>query len=551
MYNKIKERLKRMIRKELLVELLILVVIFGISVMFASADTTKRVDNVAQMVMLEEWKDADGVTRKLDELPYRSMELSAFVGDYDLSSTKLCFESVDTNFTIMADEKIIYSYSAHTKDILGKSYGMYIHEVKIPSGTRMLRIEAEPIFNDMSPKLANMMIADAGAYMRNVIKEGLPDFCFCFLMLIVGVIMVIVGITGHEQGEFMTLGTFAIIAALWSVNDTMIAQIITEKPSLIRLVNYITFIFVPYPPVVFISKMTHNRKKWIPNGILLLVLINFAVNLSLTISGVSDYHYFVHQGQGIIVAALVAATFLIVAAAKNRVADKKLLWSLIFGAGFTAAGTVIDLIRYNNNTFVMNGIGAYTRLGVFMFLVIVGLYLIQQYNAKLIESNRAEVMMQLAYTDALTGLKNRLAFNEREKQLKSDNTSCIIIQLDINNLKVVNDVYGHSEGDRHITEAAHIIRNSFGEQGDCYRTGGDEFIVVVGDCADEKRVHQGVEKMRQFTDHYNDRDKPPVPLGIAFGIAGCEQASKELEHAERLADKRMYECKYQMKQLAT
>ena len=148
-----------------------------------------------------------------------------------------------------------------------------------------------------------------------------------------------------------------------------------------------------------------------------------------------------------------------------------------------------------------------------------------------------------AYTDALTGLSNRLAFNEKEAMLKLKENNCIIIQLDINNLKLVNDVYGHSEGDRHIRAAAAIIEESFREFGICYRTGGDEFITVISPYSDEKGATDAIETMKRKSDEYNKNENPPVRMEIAHGFAVCDDTTKELEKTELLADQRMYECK--------
>ena len=91
-----------------------------------------------------------------------------------------------------------------------------------------------------------------------------------------------------------------------------------------------------------------------------------------------------------------------------------------------------------------------------------------------------------------------------------------IVQFDINDLKKVNDEYGHSEGDKHISAAASVIKASFGADGHIFRTGGDEFIAILagGSCSDRK-----MKEFEQRISAYNFANQPPVPLVIAVGSA--------------------------------
>ena len=122
---------------------------------------------------------------------------------------------------------------------------------------------------------------------------------------------------------------------------------------------------------------------------------------------------------------------------------------------------------------------------------------------------------------------------------------CIIIQLDINDLKKVNDTYGHAEGDTHITSAANIIKKSF-KLGDCYRTGGDEFIVIMNNGSEEE-LQEALNDMHSMIDKYNETEKPPVNLAIAYGYAMYEHRKDTFSVAEKLADERMYLKKREMK----
>ena len=86
-----------------------------------------------------------------------------------------------------------------------------------------------------------------------------------------------------------------------------------------------------------------------------------------------------------------------------------------------------------------------------------------------------------AFTDGLTGVKNRTAFEDVVRRINAKidagNADFSIAVFDINGLKKLNDYFGHETGDVIITEAAKVLTEFFGEN--CYRIGGDEFIAIL------------------------------------------------------------------------
>ena len=161
---------------------------------------------------------------------------------------------------------------------------------------------------------------------------------------------------------------------------------------------------------------------------------------------------------------------------KSRVSTRAVVTAAFISV---TLGGIIDLARYVNSDSGLDS-AFFFRLGLMIFILLLcvtelhSLLFYRKYESEAVE------MGHLAFTDALTGLQNRMAFtNHEDTVLTRESGECTVIQFDINNLKKVNDNYGHKEGDRHIKAAAEIIKESFGQIGNCYRTGGDEFIVVI------------------------------------------------------------------------
>ena len=90
----------------------------------------------------------------------------------------------------------------------------------------------------------------------------------------------------------------------------------------------------------------------------------------------------------------------------------------------------------------------------------------------------------LAYTDALTGVGNRHAYQERLQQAQGRS----YIALDVNSFKQINDTHGHAAGDAVLSAIAALIR---AETDHVYRTGGDEFVIVLDAPVDAARAIAG------------------------------------------------------------
>ncbi|WP_206458238.1 GGDEF domain-containing protein [Anaerovorax sp. IOR16] len=160
-----------------------------------------------------------------------------------------------------------------------------------------------------------------------------------------------------------------------------------------------------------------------------------------------------------------------------------------------------------------------------------------------------ELYYKMAYTDALTGLKNRADFEERKKSLfknieNGDMISCL--SFDLNNLKETNDIYGHDKGDELIKTFADILKRVFNDS-QTYRVGGDEFIVVF--CGISKVIiEEQIGNLNREIIHINKNNK--IQISFAMGLASISEAHiKDINSLIITADKRMYENKNNMKRV--
>ena len=159
---------------------------------------------------------------------------------------------------------------------------------------------------------------------------------------------------------------------------------------------------------------------------------------------------------------------------------------------------------------------------------------------------RIDYINNLAYYDKLTGVKNNTAYLSEVYRIREflENGTAVpaVFVIDVNNLKIANDTYGHEYGNELIITAAKQIIRCFGGE-NVYRIGGDEFVVLLQD----KSYEECMELQRMFEQMESISSKGSmVSAAIGFAIYNPEEDSG-YEDVFRNADARMYEKKIRMK----
>ena len=142
----------------------------------------------------------------------------------------------------------------------------------------------------------------------------------------------------------------------------------------------------------------------------------------------------------------------------------------------------------------------------------------------------------LAYVDALTGIRNRMALRKDYDSYLGHEVT--VMMVDLNDFKIINDARGHDEGDRILRETAQLLADTFGEK-HCYRYGGDEFLVIVPDMP-EAEFQEKLNTMMRWRPHIDGTTSAGFSVGYVRGLADKPEKLRSLMTS---ADEKMYEVK--------
>ena len=154
------------------------------------------------------------------------------------------------------------------------------------------------------------------------------------------------------------------------------------------------------------------------------------------------------------------------------------------------------------------------------------------------------ILNEISKTDQLTGLYNRWGFLDYVKSIIENplnhNREVLVLYADMDNLKMINDRYGHDEGDFALREIGKILKEAFRNTDIISRFGGDEFVAfaLLGIPNYEKIMKHRIE---EITERHNQVAQKPYRIEMSIGI--CEvTCSRDLKIEKVLeqADKKLY-----------
>ena len=417
----------------------------------------------------------------------------------------------------------------------------------------MLTIEIDKAYreSDSSCNINNMVIGRGQDILLSHIRGKAGGYSLCLMCVMLGLLLLIFSIPlrhyGKDGNSLLYLGLFATVVGIWSMTETSWCQIIWGYSSFFHIITSFTLLLIAVPIYLFFRSRCGTVTSKSTYFISIVTTASFVLSLILHFCFDVDIHEVIilaHVSLGVCI------FFTLYYAVKHLIGVKfrdAAFWGLILMAVLSS----IDLLMYYQDSGRDNS--TFTRLGLFIYIMILSYCVIRQYIAVYNESVEIEILRKLAFIDVLTGFENRVAWSEKLKQIENDRQSYQnhwIVVFDVNCLKYINDTYGHSMGDKSIAESSEYIKKHFGSRGNYYRIGGDEFVwladknITDGEIADILVTFERDVDVRNRVKHKDY----PYPLYIASGKARIDfNGGRDAADAFNIADQEMYHNKIELK----
>lgn len=462
------------------------------------------------------------------------LQVSRLVSDEMIGKT-IMFYTYDSFVDAYIDGKHVYHFG--TKPPVGRSPGSYYHFIEIPrqSAGRMLTIDIETVYPHKFQSAYPMYIGNAGEIVWNLFQSEMFSFITNIIMLIFGVIMCLLHFVGSRamlrRGSNFYLGLMTITYVVWSTMSMFVSQLIFHNAIFQYYLTYfslyiLTMLFILY--IESISGKMHCRVEFVFCTLIICIccICHFG--------GVYDFTELTRFFSITVAGTLV---YLMARVLKYQRKNPMLRMGLLILCIFA----LLNFLEY----VFMDTLGHHSRfmrIGLLLYMIYsiyIGAHQMLQEMAMVKETT---LLKTIAYTDNLTKIGNRYAFERDLHKIKLQNLS--MVSFDLNNLKCCNDEHGHACGDQYIKSASQILRDVYGES--VYRIGGDEFAALLENISrgelEEKRMY-----MEAQIKAYNAKSENEIKLEIASGHSSYHDGDVSYEDILKRADAKMYENKKYMK----
>ena len=464
---------------------------------------------------------------------------------------------------------VAFMGDGHGSGLGSRGAGTYLKTMQLyatDSGDTIY-LELFPVYS--SSKISSIRIAGANSYIRYRILKALPRFVVCLLIIVTGLVVVIMTliIRGNASVKiYESLAALIMLIGTWSLIETHLLDYILGSSEYLHTISYFVLMSIAYPVAVFSDTVTLKPHKNISGFIFWATVFLILFCTIVNYLDIFDFHETVYMSDTLIFVTGIFVVLRILADQKFRIDNDlhvNMSWintslSIITLLGF------VDLFRYINILKMERVLDSsfFTRIGVLVFTIGMFINLFQEVFHRNRQADKAGTYMEMAFTDALTGIPNRGAFLLREsevaermkdaaKRKKDVNFQIVYVALDLNGLKIVNDTLGHATGDDYIIAASGILMQSFSEYGSVYRVGGDEFACFIESDGAVVKCEECIGKMIEMIKEYNKNSDKEMQMHIAYGYSMWQPGdNRSITELEKEGDEAMYEKKRQMKKEA-
>ena len=500
------------------------------------------------------WEYANGTPVDFNNLDSdASYTIYKTIDKGSINNKSLCFYSKNVYFTVFLDGKAIYDFHPINTRLLGKSYAVYPHAITLPVlyESSTLSVSIDNLYEKTPGYINDLSLGNGNYFIISKMQETAPEFLICTVIFAIGSVAFILGAVGKYFGdrryEIISLGVFAMVSGLWIATENPFFSLLMSAPIAIQFVDYMMLIILPLPTVLFASFVTGNKENKIGMVVGLLSAINLLTQILFTSLKIKDYHELLIISHILLGLTVLVTIYLFIKSIIQKRISNGFLIILALTFFFPLLVGVFELVRYQLQPGAYIGTHFYQYI-IFVFIFLCCIYEILSISEMSRKGQYAEIMEKMAYTDALTDLNNREAYNQFIENNMEEGGHYTFVMLDMNNLKGVNDQFGHAVGDEYIKALAKSLKESFTENCTCFRMGGDEFLVITTLTSVDIKFLDTLDLFYTKINEFNEKKKYEIPLTVAVGYSDYSVGNSSVKEAMREADIKMYERKKKMKE---
>ncbi|MGI6671293.1 MAG: GGDEF domain-containing protein [Christensenellales bacterium] len=501
----------------------------------------------------EGWTWSDGKNALVFDLPYQidvekseSLIIKNTIPNDLNPGDVIAFKAYMQSVAVKIDGEMVYEMGTDADKFPGRDFGSFWSFVETKPEHKGKEIEII-LFSHRAPfngYASKILTGSRTGMLYHVFNQKGIWNLLSFAIAIAGIAVILLYFFAgfHKKGDkgFLYLGTCVLMMGSWLLGESGILQIISRNPYYITRISLFAILLAPVSINLYIKETIPIKRRFIANFIAILSILNAAANLLLeylSILSITDTLVISLTLIAITCVYYVVIFFVETIVYNNERAKEEFMAAAIF---FVFMFIEIGLFFANGQKET----SYFVHIGMSIYTVMMISYQMRDYRKRAKIQEEKEFFEKMAYTDALTGAKNRASYME-DMQSIANPEGMTIIQADTDRLKYINDDFSHSCGDRAIINTYIVLAKSLKNTGKIYRIGGDEFSAIIEN-VDRDKIDKIIEKIRKETELINA--KCEYDFSISIGMAEYDASMDEdIFSTATRADYRMYEDKKRLR----
>ncbi len=415
----------------------------------------------------------------IDGIVEYKIDLSEYM---DLEKISLETRFAYCNAEVYADGKLIYELKKPENAIV-KSGGYKTVIIDLPDNLKSpyINIKIEPLLSSMKTyKIRDISIGKKSDIILVKLKEEVITIILCIILIFTFIVILIINLrnkdfTKSENYSLLLLSLYGLLLAVYFLTQLWsTGYFLSGFSESIYFHEFISLSLVFVPATMYIKHKVDKKFTLIFDALIFILIFNATMQFILTLAGVKEFKEMLIHSLGLItITMLFIIISIILSDGEKYPFKKKMLVPVIL----IIISTLFVLVYYLLYKVLIFKTYAFI---ISISIIVIGYKELYEryvyYKKEEIEKN---IYKELASKDSLTGLCNRQAHEEFIIKVQDDKISGWIISIDINNLKYINDTFGHLSGDNLIKCFANILKQIQKENPkiNAFRIGGDEFFI--------------------------------------------------------------------------
>ncbi len=332
-----------------------------------------------------------------------------------------------------------------------------------------------------------------------------------------------------------------IAIGIWQFEESRALQVFTGFQPLHWFCEYPLQLFVILNLFLLDRDISRDKSNYWLKSLFISVVVISTIQIVLQLTGIAQFTQTMFLTQLLYVFACV---YLCVFINKDNNFSSSLLRALFIAASSCMSVSILLLFIFRGRTSITDW---FLNTAIIFSFVTTTVIVYQKAIYRVENMKKTEIYRRLAFIDFATGVSSRTAWYRMTEEFDPKKTpmkNCCLVMFDMNNLKTINDKYGHLFGDKVIADFCSCLENAVGSKEGIFRLGGDEFIYFKPDSSEKEVIHL----LERFEKNLADQPDGQIKFTAAYGhTIFTPDSSADFVTAENIADANMYENKRQKK----